>query len=766
MARVSSGSILGTAVRRVEDPELLRGQGTFVANLTRPEDLHAVFVRSPIAHARVVSVDSSAALESPGVVAVFTGRDPVGSEPLPGYWEVHPATRRPALAVDTVRYVGDPVALIVATNEAAARDAAELVDVDYEPLAPVITLADALSAEGSPYPGLDGLIAKSARIGDPAPLADATHVVRLRTHNQRVATAPIEPQAVLVDPTATPLTVWLTTQQPHDARDALSEDTGLPADQVRIIAPHVGGGFGGKAGMLPDCLVVARAARAVARRVLWVETRSEAMLSMQGRDQVQYAELGLDPEGRITGLALTLIGDCGAYGGFGGGFAGSSTRMMAQGPYVIPRLEVRSAAVCTNTAPMGAYRGAGRPEATALLERLMDLAAGELALAPEEIRRRNLIPSDAFPFTTRVRTVYDTGAYEAGLDAALAAADVASLRAEQRRRREAGERWQWGIGLASYVEVTFGGEEYAAAEVAADGTVTVRAGTSGHGQGHATAFAMLAADRLGVPLEQVRYEQSDTLLIPRGGGTGGSRSLQAGGSAVRQASDLLIDRARRLAADLLEAGVDDVELVDGKWGVAGVPGRRLTWATLGAAAAELGDPLSVETDFTGGGHTFPFGSHVAVVEVDVETGAVRPVRLVAVDDCGVIVNPLLVAGQQHGGAASGMSQALWEHFVYDSDGNPLTSSFADYPMPGPADTISYEIHNTVTPTPVNPLGAKGIGESATIGSTPAVWNAVVDAVSHLGVRHIDMPCTPEAVWRALQNPGAVPWSTPPPLGLA
>lgn len=760
------GSILGTEVRRVEDPELLTGAGTFVANLATDEDAHAIFVRSPFPHAVVTRVDASEARSAPGVLAVFTGTDEVGQPELPGYWEAHRSMRRPALAQDRVRYVGEPVALVVARTRAQAVDAAELVDIDYEPLPAVVDPEEALRASGEFYPGHEGLVARTIRTGEEDPLSEATHVVRLRTVNQRIATAPMEGHALLADPTAKPLTVWVSTQHPHDSRDTLATDTGLPPEEVRVIAPHVGGGFGGKAGIVPEAVVVVRAARAVGRRVLWHETRSEAMLSMHGRAQTQWAELGLDAEGRITGLRLTLLGDCGAYGGFGGGFPLGPTRMMAQGPYLIPKISVTASAVSTNTAPMGAFRGAGRPEAAALLERLMDLAAAEVGLMPEEIRRRNLIPHDRFPFRTSVGTVYDSGDYHRSLEAALDHAGIEALRADQHRRREEGSPRLLGIGVSSYVEVTFGGGEYAAAEVHPDGTATVRAGTSSHGQGHATSFAMLAADQLGIPLASIRYEQSDTAAVPRGGGTGGSRSLQAGGSAVREAVGLLVERARAVAAALLEADPGDVVLEDGSWQIAGVPGPGRSWAEVAVAAQDRSEPLVVEHDFSGGGQTFPFGSHVAVVEVDAETGSVTPLRLIAVDDCGVLVNPLLVTGQQHGGAAQGMSQALWEEFVYDEDGTPMTTTFADYSMPGSADTISFETHNTITATEVNPLGVKGIGESATIGSTPAFWNAVIDAVSHLGVRHLDMPCTAEKVWQAIGSPGPVPWTEPPTMEVA
>jgi carbon-monoxide dehydrogenase large subunit len=419
---------------------------------------------------------------------------------------------------------------------------------------------------------------------------------------------------------------------------------------------------------------------------------------------------------------------------------------------------------------MGAFRGAGRPEAAAFLERIMDLASVELEIDPVELRRRNFLQPDEFPLTTLMGAAYDSGDYERALDEAVRLSGYGDLRAEQAERRARGDRLQLGIGVAAYVEITAGGgaQEYGSVEVHTDGSATIKVGTSSHGQGHATSFAMIVADRLGIPMEQISFVQSDTAAVPRGGGTGGSRSLQVGGNAVRQAAELVLDRARELAASLLEASPDDIVVGDdGRVGVAGVPASALTWAELAVAAEEAAAPLMVETDFAQDGPTFPFGAHVAVVEVDTETGLVRPLRHIAVDDCGRILNPLIVSGQQHGGIAQGMAQALWEEIRYDDDGNPLTSTLADYAMPSAAELPSFESANTETPTPRNPLGAKGIGESGTIGSTPAVQNAVIDALSHLGVRHIDMPCSPERVWRAIESARAgspePAWREPPAL---
>jgi carbon-monoxide dehydrogenase large subunit len=484
---------------------------------------------------------------------------------------------------------------------------------------------------------------------------------------------------------------------------------------------------------------------------------------------VQYAELGLRQDGTITGLRLRVVGDAGAYAGFGGALAMGPTYSMAQGVYRIPKIGYDAAVALTNTTPVGAFRGAGRPEAAALLERVIDLAARELELDPVDIRRRNFLAPEEFPLTTVVGTPYDTGDYRRALDEALRRADYQGLRAEQARRRESGSRKALGIGLASYVEITAGGmsSEWASVTVHPDGTATASAGTSAHGQGHATSFAMLVSDRLGIPVESIKFVQSDTAVVPRGFGTGGSRSLQVGGTAVHTAAGKVLEQARELAAELLEAAPRDLAVTeDGSGvGVAGVPDRMVSWSRLARVAEERGGRLGAELDFNQGAATFPFGTHVSVVEVDLDTGFVTPLRHVAVDDCGRVLNPLIVRGQQHGGIAQGIAQALWEHMRFDAEGNPITGTLADYTVPTAADLPPYEVASTETPTPLNELGAKGIGEAATIGATPAVQNAVIDALAHLGVRHVDMPCTPERVWRAIRsaaNGGSpVPWREPP-----
>lgn len=769
------GSILGNHVRRVEDPDLLTGRGTYVGNLRIPGMLRVAFVRSPVAHARIESIDTSEALEQPGVVAVLTADD-LGVAPFHGFMVLNEACARPPLATDKVRFVGEPVAMVVAGTEAQALDAAEKVVVDYDPLPAVADMVDA-AADGAPsqFEALGtNVVAGMAGAGDP--LQGAARVVRARLENQRVAVVPMEGDAIAAVPAGHDpdpasegyrMTVYVSTQMPHGFARSVGKVLGFHRDEVRVVAPHVGGGFGAKAGIGAEHAAVIAAARQLGRPLSWVQQRSENLVSMpHGRGQVQWIEMGFDADGRITGMRCRVLGDAGAYAGFGGGLPIGPTRMMAQGVYAIPRIRYDVAAVVTNTTPMGAFRGAGRPEAAEFLERMMDLAAVELGIDPVELRRRNLLaPFDA-GYTTVMGTDYDTGDYGRVLEEALERAGYADLRAEQDRRRKAGDRRQLGVGVAVYVEVTGGGagEEFASLDVAGDGAATIRVGTSAHGQGHATSFAMIVSDRLGIPLGNIRFVQSDTAAVPRGGGTGGSRSLQVGGSAVLGAADEVWRQARELAAGELEASPDDIVVhEDGRVGVAGVPARALTWAELASAAPD--GHLAAAVDFKIDGASFPFGAHVSVVEVDLDTGYVRPVRHIAVDDCGRIVNPLLVTGQQHGGIAQGMAQALWEQVVFDADGNPLTANLADYAMPSAAELPGFETFNTETPSYRNPLGAKGIGESGTIGSTPAVHNAVVDAVSHLGVRHIPMPCTPERVWQAVRDAArtaaVVPWSVPP-----
>jgi carbon-monoxide dehydrogenase large subunit len=772
MAR--SGSILGNSVVRKEDPGLLTGANRYTDDLVFDRETHIVFVRSTMAHAELRSVDVSEAEQAPGVVAVLTADElrakdvaPAagGGEGIPDQhgFALLPATfNRPPLARGRVRFVGDIIAAVIAETRAQAVDAAELVVVDYDPL-PAVTDLEAAIAEGAPviWPEHGSNVCFETALGmEDDPLEGAEVVVSERIVSQRLAGVPMEPNAFIGVPGDDgSLTVYLASQNPHSVHEALSATLGMEGSQLRVIAPWVGGGFGPKAGMYVEFVIASHAARRLGRPVKWTESRTENLQSMvHGRGMIMDAKLGLRSDGTIVGLSAEVLAEAGAYPAIGA-FLPVLTQMMSQAVYDIPKIRFRARSVVTNSTTTAAYRGAGRPEATQMVERIIDVAADELGMDPAELRRRNFLRPDAFPLTTVTGANYDSGEYERALDAVLEAAGYRDLLAEQARRRQAGDPKLLGIGLSSYVEITAPlglHVEYGACEVNDDGTVTIKAGTSAHGQGHDTAFSMVAHDVLGVPMDKIRFVQSDTAQVPRGAGTMGSRSLQTAGSAIQGAAQVVLAKAKRLAAHLLEASEDDIVVGDGGLQVAGVPTSSLSWAELAQAAkddsrrpADMEPGLAHENDFDGGDSTFPFGSHLAVVEVDRETGGVRLLRHVAVDDCGRILNPLLVAGQQHGGIAQGVAQVLFEEVRYDEDGNLVTSTLMDYLMPSAAELPSFEVSNTETPSPRNPLGAKGIGESGTIGSTPAVHNAVVDAVSHLGIRHIDMPCTPQRVWEAL-----------------
>jgi aerobic carbon-monoxide dehydrogenase large subunit len=756
--------LLGRPVLRSEDRALLTGAARFLDDVPCEGALHAVFVRSPVAHALVSSVDGAQACAMPGVVGVFTAAD-MGRLRLPPVEDSPPVFARPLLAIDRVRFVGEPVAVVVAQTRAQAMDAADTVAVDYEPLDPVVDPEAALEP-GAPVlfsgHGSNLAIRVDDVASDDCVLEDAEVIVRVRFVNQRVAPVPMEPNGALAIASAVPgqpsVTLWASVQAPHDTRHVVAQVLGLDPAQVRVRTAAVGGGFGGKIPTYPEHVVIAWLARELGGAVRWSETRNENMLAMtHGRAQVQHVELGATRDGRVLGLRVFVIQDIGAYASEAATLP-PLTGLMASGPYRIPRIDFHAVSVVTTTTPVGAYRGAGRPEATFLLERALDMLAAELGIDPAEIRRRNFIPPEAFPYRTPTGASYDSGDPGRALDIALRAAGYPRLRQEQAARAGRGETWQLGIGISSYVEVTGWGSEFASVEAGDQGTFMVLTGTSPQGQGHETAWAQIVADTLGVPFDAVTVRHSDTLLVPRGGGTMGSRSLQVGGSAVLRAAVALLDKARRLAAHLLAASEDDVRRFDGRIGVSAAPGLSLSWGELAAAAAvpsslppgmETG--LRAQADFEMEDSTYPFGVHVAVVEVDTETGQAKLVRHVAVDDCGRRVNPMLVEGQVHGGIAQGVAQALFESFVYDEAGNPLTASLADYAMPSAAELPAFVTVPLETGTDRNPLGAKGVGEGGTIGAGPAVQNAVIDAVSHLGVRHIDMPVSPQRVWRAIQD---------------
>jgi carbon-monoxide dehydrogenase large subunit len=762
--------MIGQSVRRVEDVALLTGAARYTADLA-VDALDVVFVRATIAHARIRSVDTGAAAAASGVIAVHTAADfgdIHGTIPLP----VPDDLVRPLMAVDRVRFCGEVIAVVVATSLASALDAAELVVVDYEPISVAHDVATALSPLApllfDNYPtnvALSVEVEPAAQLVSDAVFANAALVVEIDMHNQRVAVMPLETNAVLAIPDADGLTVHVSTQTPHAVRDAIAELCSLDPERVRVIARWVGGGFGAKSMAEAEYVLAARLALMLDRPVRWRQSRSENLQSVHGRAQHQTVRVAVDAAGIMHALHAELVSDNGAYPGMNHFLAGLTARMLA-GPYRIESVTSNIRSVATNTAPVLGYRGAGRPEATSLIERVVDVIAAEIDLDPAELRRRNLLAADSFPYTTPTGAVYDIGDYHRALDMVLTLGHYDALRAEQATRRAAGDRVLLGIGLSTYVEVTAGAgpTEFADVEVHADGTVTVRVGTFGHGQGHRTTYAQIAADVLGVAFDAVHVIDGDTRLVARGYGTYGSRSMQVGGSAVHAASMRVVQQARALAADVLEASLDDVVGYGGLFAVAGVPARSVSWVELVARYNGSGprDPAEPNTgiraavDWERPASTYPFGAHLAVVEIDTETGDVVLRDHFAVDDCGSVLNPMIVEGQVHGGIAQGAAQALYEAVVHDDAANVLTSSLAEYAMVSAAELPTFTLASCVTPTPVNPLGAKGIGESGTIGATPAVHNAVIDALAHLGVRHLDMPCTPERVWRAIRGAHLAP----------
>ncbi len=755
------GSILGNRVVRKEDPKFLTTGGVYLDDLDLPElegAAHVAYVRSPVAHGTISSIDTSDAAAVQGFVAVFTGAD-LGLEPQPSPY--NPGVARPLLAMDRVRYVGEPIAAVVAESRAAAVDAAQAVFVDIEPLDACVDPATAMTSPAQLYDGAPGnVVFDTTALGLPDVtgeefFADCEVTASGRFINQRVAPCPLEVRGSAATWIGDRLHQWISTQHAHGIKEQFVANNGVGPDDVRVITPDVGGGFGAKITTYPEEILLGPIAKRLGRAVRWQETRSESMMALgHGRAQVQDVTIGGRRDGTVTHYRLHVIQDSGAFCDMGAILAPFMTRPMSSGVYAIPNIECRTTSVVTNTTPTTAYRGAGRPEATAAIERAMDLFAAEVGLDPAEVRRTNLIAPFMEPYTTAVDQTYDVGDYVGALDRALAAAGYDELRAEQARRRASGDVVQMGIGVSTYVEITGGVPpmgEAAKIEVLDDGRAVIYTGTSPHGQGHDTSWSMIASEKTGIPIDRIELVWGDSDLVPAGGGTMGSRSLQQGGAAVDKAAGELVDMAREIAAQQLEADVADVQLDldQGAFHVAGTPAVAKTWGDLSVAAAEGGHPLVIDTRFEAGGPTFPFGAHVAVVEVDTETGRVRHTRHIAVDDAGRVINPLILEGQVHGGVAQGAAQALMEEVRYDEDGNPVTSNLADYAMISAAELPSFEVVHMETPTPLNPLGAKGIGESGTIGSTPAVQSAVVDALAHLGVRHIDMPASPQRVWQAI-----------------
>ena len=745
-------SIMGTRVLRTEDPRLITEGGVYTDDLRLPELTGAAYVtivRSPVAHALITGIDTSAATEMPGVVAVLTSAD------LPGPPEGSPPTFEALLATDRVRYVGEPVALVLTEGRYQGEDAAELVSVDYDLLPAVPGVEEALTGETLLFPGTENNILATGTAGecDDASFEGCEVVIERTVANQRLAPVPLEPRAMAAAWTGDRLTVWSSTQNAQLARGAIAGTLGMDPAAVRVITPDVGGGFGAKVAVDRDAICIAWAAKHTGHAVRWIESRSENMVGMvHGRGQQQSYKIGGTRDGRVLAYRLDVVQDCGAYNRLGA-FLAQLTAMMAAGVYDFPRAGASFTAVVTTTTPIAAYRGAGRPEAAAAVERAMDDFAAEIGMDPAEVRRRNVVAPEKFPFTTATGATYDSGEYAAALDRVLSAAGYPALRAEQARRRERGDTVQLGLGIAVYVEITAGdmGGETARVVIDGIGAATVFTGSSAHGQGHHTAWAMLVQDELGIPMESITVVHGDTDAIPEAIGTFGSRSLQLGGTAVVQAAGVVKEQARKLAAEMIEAAEADLELdtVRGTWQVRGDPASALGWGQIAERAGP--DGLAADARFNASAPTFPFGAHLAVVEVDTETGKATLVRHVTVDDAGRILNPVLAEGQRHGGIAQGVAQALLEEVRYDLDGNPLTSTLVDYAAITATELPSFELVASETPTTINPLGAKGIGEAGTIGSTPAVLNAVIDAVSHLGVRHIDMPATPEKVWTAINE---------------
>ncbi|HEV8307620.1 MAG TPA: xanthine dehydrogenase family protein molybdopterin-binding subunit [Methylomirabilota bacterium] len=765
MAETSDSRWIGRPLKRVEDRRLLIGAGRYVDDFQPPGLVHVAFLRCVHAHARIRRLDPSAAAAAPGVVAVITGAEVRHLGPMPVN-RVFPDMKvppHPILAHDFVRAAGVPVAAVAADTPYRARDAAELIEVEYDPLPPLPD-AEAALAPDAPvlFPELrdNRAFTHTWRHGDVAAAFASAHcVVRLRVMQQRLAAVALEPRGILAsfDPTTEELTLWSSTQAPFAVRAEIARILGIPESRVRAIAPEVGGGFGVKTAPYREDVLVAYLSMRLGRPVKWVSTRSEDLLTTNhGRGGVAEGELAVTAEGRIAGLRGRVVYPLGSSLVNSAAISPWNHARLLPGAYVVPACEIEATAAFTTTAPIGAYRGAGRPEAAFLIERLMDEAARALGMDPADLRRRNFIPPDRFPFRTATGQVYDSGEYARALDRALELADYPRLRAEQAAARARGEIR--GIGLSSYIEPSALGWESGSVRVERTGAVTAVTGSSPHGQGHETTFAQVVADFLGVRPDEIVVLHGDTRSAPQGFGTFGSRSTALGGGALATAALEVREKGRRLAAALLEAASDDVRPVPGGFQVAGVPARHVSWKQVAEAAhrprpaaAGLLPGLDATVFFQAEGEMWSFGTVVAVVAVVQETGRIALEKLVWVDDGGTIVNPLLAEGQLHGAFAQGYGQVFLEQIVYEETGQLLTGTLMDYALPHADDVPEPLLAKTVTPSPRNPLGAKGIGEAGCIGVPPAIVNAVVDALGPLGITHLDMPLTPEKVWRALRK---------------
>ncbi|MEV0166993.1 xanthine dehydrogenase family protein molybdopterin-binding subunit [Nonomuraea fuscirosea] len=769
---------VGQPRRRKEDAKLLTGRTQWTDNLSRPGMLHVTFLRSPMAHARITGVDVSGARGLPGVVAAFSGQDLAAEQgSLPCAWPVTEdivIPDHPPMAVSEVRYVGEAVACVIAVDRYRAADALEAIEVDYEPLPAVVDMTQALSAD-SPKVHETGNKAyeMTADFGDiEAAFRDAPVVVDRTFVQQRLIPTAMEPRAILADTDGESFTLWSSTQIPHVLRVMLAVVTGIPEHKLRVIAPDVGGGFGSKLQVTAEEVLCLLLARKLGRPVKWTESRSEGNLTVHhGRDQIQHVRLAAEADGRIRGLQVSLLADMGAYLMLltpGIPLLGAS---MCNAIYKMDAYQFNCTGVFTTKMPTDAYRGAGRPEATFLIERMMDELAAAVNVDPIEVRRRNWIRHEEFPYATISGLTYDSGNYEAATDRALSLFGYDKLRAEQADRRDRGDPVQLGIGVSTYTEMCglapsrwladanfgAGGWEHGSVRMLPTGKVEVITGTSPHGQGHVTSWSQIVADALGVPFEDVTVLHGDTAIAHKGMDTYGSRSLVIGGVAVLKACEKVKEKARKLAAYVLECSPDDLEFEAGAFKVRGTDSSKtiqeLAYATFTAHDLPEGVEPNLDSDatFDPDNYSFPHGTHLCAVEVDTETGMVKLRSYVAVDDIGKVVNPLIVEGQVHGGIAQGIAQALFEEATYDAEGNLLTTTMADYLLPSAADLPMFTLDRTETPATSNPLGAKGVGEAGTIASTPAVVNAVVDALRPYGIEDVRMPCTPERVWRALEG---------------